>query len=114
MIAGRRKSYNRTLLVYIIGRDMSRESQLPTLNRFYLQLHHQKKNMKAFSCLAAVLCSLSTTAFATKSFLASNLYYAAGLKDSQSTTLLDGLNNASVKVLRVWLDGESSTVYHIV
>lgn len=42
---------------------------------------------------------------AAKSFSASNLYYAAGLTDSQSTTLLEGLQSAGVKVLRVWLDG---------
>jgi mannan endo-1,4-beta-mannosidase len=69
--------------------------------------------MKAFSCLAAVLFNFSTTAFAAKSFSASNLYYAAGLKDSQSTVLLDGLKSAGVKVLRVWLDGESHTAARI-
>jgi mannan endo-1,4-beta-mannosidase len=62
--------------------------------------------MKVFSYLTAVFCSLSTTAFAAKSFSASNLYYAAGLTDNQQTFLLDGLKSAGVKVLRVWLDGE--------
>jgi mannan endo-1,4-beta-mannosidase len=69
--------------------------------------------MKTFSYLAAVLCSLSSTAFAAKSFSASNLYYAAGLKDSQSTVLLEGLKSAGVKVLRVWLDGRSPTIVHV-
>ncbi|KAF9888222.1 hypothetical protein FE257_009217 [Aspergillus nanangensis] len=55
------------------------------------------------------LSSLSTT-LAAKSFSASNLYYAAGLTDSQSTTFLEGLQSAGVKVLRVWLDGQSGTV----
>jgi mannan endo-1,4-beta-mannosidase len=50
------------------------------------------------------LASFNTT-FAAKSFSASNLYYAAGLKDAQQTTLLQGLQSAGVKVLRVWLDG---------
>jgi mannan endo-1,4-beta-mannosidase len=65
--------------------------------------------MRAFPLLAAVLCSsyCSTTAFAAKSFSATNLYYAAGLKDSQQTFLFDGLKSAGVKVLRVWLDGRS-------
>lgn len=64
--------------------------------------------MKAFSYIAAIFCSFSTTAIAAQSFSASNLYYAAGLTDSQSTVLLDGLKSAGVKVLRVWLDGEPS------
>jgi mannan endo-1,4-beta-mannosidase len=51
-----------------------------------------------------ILSSVATT-FAAKSFSASNLYYAAGLTDSQQTTLLTGLQSAGVKVLRVWLDG---------
>ena len=50
------------------------------------------------------LASLGTT-LAAKSFSASNLYYAAGLKDDQQNTLLQGLQGAGVKVLRVWLDG---------
>lgn len=50
------------------------------------------------------LASFGNT-FAAKSFSASNLYYAAGLKDAQQTTLLQGLQGAGVKVLRVWLDG---------
>ncbi|EXK36114.1 hypothetical protein FOXG_13531 [Fusarium oxysporum f. sp. lycopersici 4287] len=47
------------------------------------------------------------TANAAKSFSASNLYYAAGLTDGQQTTLLNGLQSAGVKVLRVWLYGQS-------
>ncbi|KAF4996702.1 hypothetical protein FGRMN_4360 [Fusarium graminum] len=66
--------------------------------------------MKLFSIasLTLGLSSLATT-FAAKSFSASNLYYAAGLTDSQQTTLFTGLQSAGVKVLRVWLDGASGT-----
>jgi mannan endo-1,4-beta-mannosidase len=54
------------------------------------------------------LASFSTT-FAAKSFSASNLYYAAGLKDAQQNALLQGLQSAGVKVLRVWLDGKATS-----
>jgi mannan endo-1,4-beta-mannosidase len=54
--------------------------------------------------------SFSTT-YAAKSFSGSNLYYAAGLKESQQTTLLQGLQSAGVKVLRVWLDGKAANRY---
>ncbi|KAK2690924.1 hypothetical protein QWA68_010418 [Fusarium oxysporum] len=47
------------------------------------------------------------TANAAKSFSTSNLYYVAGLTDGQQTPLLNGLQSAGVKVLRVWLDGLS-------
>jgi mannan endo-1,4-beta-mannosidase len=62
--------------------------------------------MKILS-LASILVGLSsvTSTLAAQSFSASNLYYAAGLTDAQSTTLLEGLQSAGVKVLRVWLDG---------
>ncbi|KAF2152259.1 glycoside hydrolase family 5 protein [Myriangium duriaei CBS 260.36] len=43
------------------------------------------------------------------SFSGSNLYYAAGLTPAQQVTLLSGLQSAGVKVLRVWLDGQSGT-----
>ncbi|KAF5011463.1 hypothetical protein FDECE_2428 [Fusarium decemcellulare] len=64
--------------------------------------------MKLFNLISTLLLGLSsvTTSFAAKSFSASNLYYAAGLTDQQQTTLLQGLQSAGVKVLRVWLDGE--------
>ncbi|KAJ5444707.1 uncharacterized protein N7458_008579 [Penicillium daleae] len=67
--------------------------------------------MRLFSITTILygLSSLSVT-LAANSFSASNLYYAAGLTDSQSTTLLSGLQSAGVKVLRVWLDGQSGTV----
>ncbi|KAF2851634.1 glycoside hydrolase family 5 protein [Plenodomus tracheiphilus IPT5] len=65
--------------------------------------------MKLLSVFTASLFGLSylTTTFAAKSFSASNLYYAAGLKEDQQTVLLEGLQSAGVKVLRVWLDGQS-------
>ncbi|KAL4904312.1 glycoside hydrolase superfamily [Aspergillus multicolor] len=66
--------------------------------------------MKLFSLTTALLgLSCVTSTLAAKSFAGSNLYYAAGLTDDQSTTLLKGLQSAGVKVLRVWLDGQSGT-----
>ncbi|KAM0343532.1 hypothetical protein ACHAPU_008427 [Fusarium lateritium] len=62
----------------------------------------------SFASLTLLLSSVATT-FAAKSFSASNLYYAAGLTDSQQTTLFTGLQSAGVKVLRVWLDGQSGS-----
>lgn len=64
--------------------------------------------MKTLAFLATLLYGISSAAgvSASKSFAASNLYYAAGLKVNQQTTLLQGLQSAGVKVLRVWLDGQ--------
>ncbi|KAF4965150.1 hypothetical protein FSARC_7017 [Fusarium sarcochroum] len=64
--------------------------------------------MKLFftTTLMLGLSSLMST-LAAKSFSASNLYYAAGLTEDQQTTLLTGLQDAGVRVLRVWLDGQS-------
>ncbi|KAH9924734.1 glycoside hydrolase [Fomitopsis serialis] len=45
---------------------------------------------------------------AANSFAGSNLYYAAGLYDDDRTTLLKGLQSAGMKVLRVWIGGQSS------
>lgn len=63
--------------------------------------------MKLLASLTASLLGLAslTTTLAADSFVGSNLYYAAGLTDAQSTKLLAGLQSAGVKVLRVWLDG---------
>ncbi|KAI0935851.1 hypothetical protein AcV5_004154 [Taiwanofungus camphoratus] len=61
---------------------------------------------------ATLLCALSLglqVAYAANSFAGSNLYYAAGLYDDDRMTLLQGLSDAGMKVLRVWLDGESSS-----
>ncbi|KAI0344085.1 glycoside hydrolase [Trametopsis cervina] len=49
------------------------------------------------------------TTNAAKSFAGSNLYYAAGLYPNDRTTLLNGLQSAGMKVLRVWLDGQSES-----
>ncbi|KAI0638993.1 glycoside hydrolase [Trametes polyzona] len=46
---------------------------------------------------------------AANSFAGSNLYYAPGIRPDTRTTLLDGLQSAGLKVLRVWLDGQSFT-----
>ncbi|KAG8996058.1 hypothetical protein FRB94_008579 [Tulasnella sp. JGI-2019a] len=42
------------------------------------------------------------------SFAGTNLYYAAGLSASQRATYFAGLQSADMKVLRVWLDGQST------
>ncbi|KAI8237157.1 hypothetical protein K4K57_008792 [Colletotrichum sp. SAR 10_99] len=66
--------------------------------------------MKLYSLFAALLgLSLSATCQAAKSFSASNLYYAAGLNTQQQTFLFEGLQSAGIKVLRVWLDGQSES-----
>jgi mannan endo-1,4-beta-mannosidase len=57
------------------------------------------------SILLSLVFFIAATTYAAKSFAASNLYYAAGLSDSQQQTLFYGLQSANVKVLRVWLDG---------
>ncbi len=70
--------------------------------------------MRAFTFFTRALlglASLSTT-FAANSFAGSNLYYAAGLTDNEQVTLLEGLESAGVKVLRVWLDGKSLVTSH--
>lgn len=61
--------------------------------------------MKLLKTLGLVLW-LAEYAVAATSFAGSNLYYAAGLTQSQQTTLFTGLKDAGVQVLRVWLDGE--------
>lgn len=57
------------------------------------------------TCLAVSL-GKANQALAAKSFAGSNLYYAAGLDSDQQDTFFSGLQDAGVKVLRVWLDGE--------
>jgi mannan endo-1,4-beta-mannosidase len=56
-----------------------------------------------------IFVGLAEYASAATSFAGSNLYYAAGLTQSQQTTLFTGLKDAGVQVLRVWLDGEQTT-----
>ncbi|KZL81501.1 glycoside hydrolase family 5 protein [Colletotrichum incanum] len=66
--------------------------------------------MKLFAAIPVLIyLSLSATCLAAKSFSASNLYYAAGLNTQQQTFLFEGLRSAGVKVLRVWLDGQSGS-----
>jgi len=43
-----------------------------------------------------------------KSWAGANLYYAPGLSQSQQQYLFSNLQNAGFKVLRVWLDGQST------
>jgi mannan endo-1,4-beta-mannosidase len=67
--------------------------------------------MQFSSLFSAALALVALpSALAAPSFSASNLYYAAGLTSQQQTTFLQGLKSAGVKVLRVWLDGQSGTV----
>ncbi|KAL5361128.1 glycoside hydrolase superfamily [Aspergillus floccosus] len=61
--------------------------------------------MKFLSLIVPLLVPAATAASV---FAGSNLYYAAGLTSSQQDTLFTGLQSAGVKVLRVWLDGQSS------
>ncbi|GAB7321949.1 hypothetical protein MBLNU13_g03014t1 [Cladosporium sp. NU13] len=63
--------------------------------------------MKLLKAISLVL-GLAECAAAATSFAGSNLYYAAGLTQSQQTTLFTGLKDAGIQVLRVWLDGQSS------
>lgn len=74
-----------------------------TSNKVLLSL----TTMKFSTLLTGVFLGLASfdKTHAAKSFSASNLYYAAGLKEKQQTALLEGLQSAGVKVLRVWLDG---------
>ncbi|KAH9841925.1 glycoside hydrolase family 5 protein [Rhodofomes roseus] len=59
-------------------------------------------------CAFALLLS-AQVAQAGNSFAGSSLYYAAGLYEDDRTTLLKGMQSAGLKVLRVWLDGQSSS-----
>jgi len=57
-----------------------------------------------------VLFGLFLTASCAKNWAGSNLYYAAGLYQNEQTYLFTNLRRAGVKVLRVWLDGQPSSV----
>ncbi|KAA1471168.1 glycoside hydrolase family 5 protein [Dentipellis sp. KUC8613] len=61
--------------------------------------------------LQSLTCALSLAyaASAANSFAGSNLYYAAGLSASQRSTLLGAMQNAGMKVIRVWMDAESTS-----
>lgn len=81
------------------------------------------------SFLAAVVCAISAPVVqAAHSFAGSNLYYAAGLSSADRTTLFKyavffqllqaqesdqlcsrGMQSANMKVLRVWINGQSET-----
>jgi len=54
-----------------------------------------------------VLC-LVTCTLGYKSWAGANLYYAAGLSQSQQEFLFSNMQKAGLKVLRTWLDGQSS------
>ena len=61
--------------------------------------------------LFALLALLAGVSKAAQSFAGSNLYYAAGLTSDQQKTLFSKLQEAGVKVLRVWLDGKKSILF---
>ncbi|KIJ62581.1 glycoside hydrolase family 5 protein [Hydnomerulius pinastri MD-312] len=66
--------------------------------------------MKSFvPCITTAVALFTTFALAANSFAGSNLYYAAGLSSATRGTLLDALQGTGVKVLRVWLDGQSQS-----
>ncbi|KAH9839971.1 glycoside hydrolase [Rhodofomes roseus] len=46
---------------------------------------------------------------AANSFAGSSLYYAAGISEDDRTTLLKGMQSAGLKVLRVWIGGQSTS-----
>ncbi|KAI8945380.1 beta-1,3-mannanase [Xylaria longipes] len=62
--------------------------------------------MKTSLTIAACL-ALAGRAFGAASFVGSNLYYAAGLSTDEQDYLFKNLQDSGVKVLRVWLDGQS-------
>nr|POE78634.1 hypothetical protein CFP56_62885 [Quercus suber] len=58
------------------------------------------------SYILGALLGLASQVVGAPSFAGSNLYYAAGLDGDQQTTLFQGLSDAGIKVIRVWLDVE--------
>ncbi|KAH8118747.1 beta-1,3-mannanase [Phellopilus nigrolimitatus] len=62
--------------------------------------------LTALACVSNI--GSGQLAWAANSFAGSNLYYAAGLSASDRSTLLQGMQDAGMKVLRVWLDGQST------
>jgi mannan endo-1,4-beta-mannosidase len=66
--------------------------------------------MRFFVCAALCLVWAHCEVFAATSFAGSNLYYAAGLTTDQQHTLFSKLQSVGVKVLRVWVDGQTGTV----
>ncbi|KAI0471666.1 glycoside hydrolase superfamily [Xylariaceae sp. FL0804] len=61
------------------------------------------------SCIFATGLALNSSAvLAATAWAGSNLYYAAGLSTSEQETLFSGLQGIGAKVLRVWLDGQTS------
>lgn len=58
--------------------------------------------------LVSFLSFLIPSSYGANTWAGSNLYYAAGLTTAEQDSLFSALQSAGVKVLRVWLDGESS------
>jgi mannan endo-1,4-beta-mannosidase len=70
--------------------------------------HTQLYDMASITLVLAWLLTIGRT-LAFKSWAGSNLYYAAGLSVQQQNALFSDLASADVKVLRVWLDGQSES-----
>ncbi|KZS86864.1 beta-1,3-mannanase [Sistotremastrum niveocremeum HHB9708] len=62
----------------------------------------------ALLCVALSVVASPTARATPKSFAGANLYYAAGLSTSEQNTLFSAMKSANMKVLRVWLDGQST------
>lgn len=67
--------------------------------------------MKLSTIFTTFVCVQAVSA--AQSWAGSNLYYAAGLTTAQQNILFTDLQASGVRVLRVWLDGIFSSLYHI-
>lgn len=65
-------------------------------------------NMLPVPLLFAIFSLFFMTSNAAQAFAGTNLYYAAGLSSDQQASYFSALQSADVKVLRVWLDGQTS------
>ncbi|KKY26459.1 putative beta-mannanase [Phaeomoniella chlamydospora] len=59
--------------------------------------------------LTIILALCTILSFAFNTWAGANLFYAAGLNTTQQDTLFTSLQAANIKVLREWLDGQTST-----
>ncbi|KAG8846974.1 hypothetical protein FRB96_001724 [Tulasnella sp. 330] len=65
--------------------------------------------MRLVSAAIALTGLFAASVQGATSFAGANLYYAAGLSSSQRATYFAALQKAGMKVLRVWLDGQSTS-----
>ncbi|KAG8959355.1 hypothetical protein FRC03_008085 [Tulasnella sp. 419] len=64
--------------------------------------------MKVSLYLIGIATTIAGVASAANVWSGTNLYYAAGLSASQRASYFSALQSAGMKVLRVWLDGQTS------